>query len=98
MAQARAIEHAENIQQAIRAAVIAAGRYSGAFLANFANNVRQRTSLSRRAAQRLAEMAVDPVNADKVIARLLSTGVSPEDIARLYREAAQVTGVMTGQQ
>lgn len=98
LAQSRTRENAENIQQAISAGVIAVGRFSGAFLANFANNVRQKTSLSRRAAQRLAEMAADPDNAHKVIARLRSTGVSPESIARMYREAAQAAGVVAGQE
>ncbi|MCK9513704.1 MAG: hypothetical protein M0R28_21105 [Pigmentiphaga sp.] len=98
LAQARAAELAEGIQQGISAGIIAMGRYSGAFLANFANSVRQKTSLSRRAAQRLAEMATDPENAHKVIARLRASGVDPEDIARLYREAAIATGVQVGRE
>lgn len=91
-------EAAEDVQQVFRGIVVASGRWSGAFLANFINNLTQRVRLSPKAARRLAEMATDPVQADRVIARLRAARVEPEEIARMYREAAQAAGILVGRE
>lgn len=95
-AQTRAAEAARAVQEAIQGVVISTNRYSGAFLANFANHIVQRVKLSKKAATRLAKMATDPEQAEAVIARLRSAGVSVEDIHRMYREAATAAGIAVG--
>ena len=95
-AHTRALENAETIQQVIRGTVIAAGRWSGAFLGNFTNNLVQRMRLSKKAARKLAEMATDPVNADKVIRQMQRAGLSSDEVAQIYRDAAVAAGIQIG--
>lgn len=97
-AQARAHEAAEGVQRVIQASVIASGRWSGAFLGNFANNIVQRTRLSKAAARRLAELATDPARADQVIARLRRAGVESDAILQMYQDAATAAGIQAGRE
>jgi hypothetical protein len=93
---ARWAEYAQEVQRVIGAGVIAAGRGSGAFIANVGNWIVQRTSLSKRAAESLARRAVDPRTAAETIDQLRRIGLTPEQIVDMYRTAAVAAGVIVG--
>ena len=95
-AQAQAQANARDLQDIIAGGVILYGRASGALIANVGNRLIQRLRLSKGAATRLAEMAVDPENVHIVIERLRRAGMSQEEIVRMYQEAAVAAGILTG--
>jgi hypothetical protein len=95
-AQQRRIAQAQTLQTIIGAGVIATGRSSGAFRANTAHELIQLARMLPGTAQRAAEMATDPAQADKVIRMLRARGVSEERILRLYRDAAVAAGIISG--
>lgn len=92
----RAAQHAADIQKYIGAGVVAWGRASGAMIANIGNWAFQHTSLSKKAAERLARIATDPARAHEAIGRLRAMGVSADEILAMYRDAAVGAGILTG--
>ena len=95
-AQARTQAQAQEIQEAITGGVILAGRSSGALRANFLNNIQQRFRMSKAAAKRMAEMAVDPNKAHIFIQRVKAAGVADAELLKWYRDAAQAAGISVG--
>lgn len=95
-AQLRASAQAQEVQEIISGLIIAGGRFSGAFLANFVNNITQRTKMSKGVATRLAEMATDPENAHIFISRMKAAGIREDELLHWYQAAAGASGIFTG--
>lgn len=91
----RAAENADEIARVIEGVTVLGGRASGGFVAHFATRLVENFRIPPTAAHKLAEMAVDRKNVDRVIERLHAAKVRDEDIANLFQQSAAAAGVAT---
>lgn len=96
-ARQRNQQAAQKIQSVIAGGVmVGTTRASAAFQSNVVLDLVQRLRISKKGATRMAEMMMDPDNADAVIARLGSAGLSADEIADIYQGAAVAAGIIAG--